>query len=174
MKVRGAATMRNAWMLGVPLALAAPPAQAAEPFLSPVGPACISSPYGPRATGGPRASGFHNGIDLPAPAGTWVKAVAPGQVTSIRRIGAGGLEVTVRHADGLLTRYAHLGTVAPPFASGKRAVVAGEALGRVGRTGITYGTHLHLEVVVNGERVDPAPYFRFGRCGGISAGASTP
>ena len=144
---------------------AASGALAAEAFTPPFTPACISSPYGPRTTGGPRASGFHNGIDLPAPAGAWVRAVAAGQVISIRRIGAGGLEVTVKHTDGLTTRYSHLGTVAPPLASGKRAVAVGEALGRVGRTGITYGTHLHLEVEVNGQRVDPAPYFKFDRCG---------
>lgn len=150
------------------LALAAPGAIAAEVFALPFTPACISSPYGTRTTGGPRASGFHNGIDLPTPAGAWVRAVAAGQVLSIRRIGAGGLEVTVKHADGLMTRYSHLGTVAPPLASGKRAIAVGEALGRVGRTGITYGTHLHLEVVVNGQRVDPAPFFRLNRCGASS------
>ncbi len=57
-----------------------------------------------------------------------------------------------------MTRYAHLGIVAPPIAEGRRAVATGEALGRVGRTGVTYGTHLHFEVVLRGARVDPAPY----------------
>jgi murein DD-endopeptidase MepM/ murein hydrolase activator NlpD len=120
--------------------------------------------YGERGPGGPRASRFHTGIDLPAPAGAWVRAAAAGQVVAIRRIGAGGLEVELRHPDGLTTRYSHLGSVAPALASGKRAVNQGEALGRVGRTGITYGTHLHLELAVNGERVDPAGYFQFDRC----------
>ncbi|WP_376093372.1 M23 family metallopeptidase [Roseomonas sp. CCTCC AB2023176] len=130
----------------------------AEGFGLPVTPACISSTFGERPAAGPRASRFHTGLDLPAPAGAWVRAAAAGRVAAIRRIGAGGLEVEIRHGEGLATRYAHLGTVAPALAGGRREVVAGEAIGRVGRTGITYGTHLHFEVWVRGERVDPGPY----------------
>lgn len=137
----------------------------------PVSPACVSSPFGERGggAGGPRASRVHQGIDLPAPAGTWVRAAAAGQVVAIRRRGAAGLEVDLRHAGGLATRYAHLGSVAPALASGKRVVAQGEALGRVGRTGITYGTHLHFELLMNGVRVDPAPHLRVERCGGEGA-----
>lgn len=68
----------------------------------------------------------------------------------------------------MIVRYAHLGTVAPALASGKRALAQGEVLGRVGRTGVTYGTHLHFEVWVNGEMVDPAPYFQLRRCDNIT------
>jgi murein DD-endopeptidase MepM/ murein hydrolase activator NlpD len=108
---------------------------------------------------------MHQGIDIPAPAGAWVRAAAAGEVVAIRRRGAAGLEVEIRHGGGLTTRYAHLGTVAPPLASGKRRVASGEAIGRIGRTGITYGTHLHLELLVNGRRVDPAPAFGLRPCG---------
>lgn len=114
--------------------------------IPPVTPACISSPYGTRPAGGPRASLNHGGIDLPAPAGARVSAVAAGQVAAVRRRGAAGLEVDLRHPGGWMTRYAHLGSVAPALAGGRRAVAQGEALGRIGRTGITYGTHLHLEL----------------------------
>jgi murein DD-endopeptidase MepM/ murein hydrolase activator NlpD len=72
--------------------------------------------------------------------------------------------VELRHADGRVTRYAHLGAVAPTLASGQRRVAAGERIGRIGRTGITYGTHLHLELVENGRRVDPAPAFGLQPC----------
>lgn len=130
----------------------------------PVTPACISSFFGPRAGAGPRASTFHQGIDLPAPAGAWVRAAAAGQVVSIRRIGGTGLEVTLRHEGGYQTRYAHMGQVAPALANGKRAVAQGEALGRIGRTGVTYGTHLHFELVVDGVRVDPAPHLPVAPC----------
>jgi murein DD-endopeptidase MepM/ murein hydrolase activator NlpD len=133
-------------------------------LLAPVSPACVSSPFGPRDAVGPRASRFHNGIDLPAPAGAWVRAAAAGQVAGIRRRGASGLEVTIRHADGTMTRYAHLGMVAPALATGQRMVAQGDRLGRIGRTGITYGTHLHLEVLVNGVPVDPARYFDIQPC----------
>lgn len=140
-----------------------PPAPAWAP---PVSPACISSPFGARPAGGPRASRLHGGIDLPAPAGAAIRAAAAGEVVAIRRRGAAGLEVDLRHAGGWLTRYAHLGTVVPALAGGRRAVARGEPLGRVGRTGITYGTHLHLELWLNGQRQDPAPHFRLESCGG--------
>jgi len=55
--------------------------------------------------------------------------------------------------------------VAPAIASGRRAVAQGEVLGRVGRSGVTYGTHLHFELLAGGARVDPAPHFRIERCG---------
>jgi murein DD-endopeptidase MepM/ murein hydrolase activator NlpD len=45
-------------------------------------------------------------------------------------------------------------------------VAQGEALGRVGRTGITYGTHLHFELLVDGRRVDPARHLDLHRCAG--------
>jgi murein DD-endopeptidase MepM/ murein hydrolase activator NlpD len=94
-----------------------------------------------------------------------VRAVAAGQILGVRRSGARGLEVVVKHGEAWTARYAHVGSVAPALASGKRVVASGEAIGRVGRTGITYATHLHLEMTVNGVVVDPAPYFLLRRCG---------
>ncbi|MGK7865719.1 M23 family metallopeptidase [Falsiroseomonas sp. E2-1-a20] len=135
-------------------------------LLAPVTPACISSPFGERreGAGGPRASRQHQGIDLPAPAGAWAVAAAAGQVVAVRRRGAAGLEVELRHPDGMVTRYAHLGSVAPSIATGRRRVARGERLGRIGRTGITYGTHLHFEVLVQGVRVDPATHLPVRPC----------
>lgn len=141
------------------------PRLAAQPALSPpLSPACISSSFGARGPGGARASRLHTGMDIPAPPGAWVRAAAAGRITSVRRRGAAGLEVTVAHAGGLTTRYAHLGTAAPAIASGRREVAQGEALGRVGRTGITYGTHLHFEVLVSGALVDPATLLPLPAC----------
>jgi murein DD-endopeptidase MepM/ murein hydrolase activator NlpD len=131
----------------------------------PVSPACVSSPFGPRVLAGrPKAGTYHHGIDLPAPAGAVVRAAAAGSVVSIHKRGPGGLEIILRH-DGFSTLYAHLGTVAPALAEGKRSVAAGERLGVIGRSGVTYGTHLYFELLVGGERVDPAPYLGVGRCG---------
>ena len=101
------------------------------------------------------AAGFHNGIDLPAPAGALVHAAAAGTIVAIRRQGLGGVTVQLRHAYGMITLYAHLGTLVPAIAEGRRIVAAGEALGRVGRTGVTYGTHLFFAVLVDGRAVDP-------------------
>ncbi len=132
----------------------------------PVSPACISSPFGQRPSPGPRGSENHAGIDIPAPAGAWVLAAAAGDVVAIRRTRSGaGLEVELRHPGGLVTRYAHLGSVAPTLAQGRRRVAKGERLGRIGRTGVTYGTHLHLEVLMGGQRLDPAPALGITPCG---------
>ncbi|HEY4249589.1 MAG TPA: M23 family metallopeptidase [Roseomonas sp.] len=152
--------MRRTIAILLTASLYAAPALAEAPRLAlPFRPACVSSPFGERAPGGgPRASRFHTGTDLPASAGTWVQAAAAGQVTFIRRLGAAGLEVEIRHAGGITTRYAHLGTVAPTLASGRRVVAQGERIGRIGRTGITYGTHLHFELLIDDVRQDAAPH----------------
>jgi murein DD-endopeptidase MepM/ murein hydrolase activator NlpD len=84
-------------------------------------------------------------------------AAAPGTVVAIRRINASGLEVELRHEGGVRTRYAHLGSLTPALAEGKRQVAGGERLGRVGRTGITRGTHLHFEVTIDDVLTDAAP-----------------
>jgi murein DD-endopeptidase MepM/ murein hydrolase activator NlpD len=136
----------------------------APALVPPIAPACISSPFGPREGAGPRASRLHGGIDLPAPAGAWVVAAASGQVVAIRRRGAAGLEIDLAHPGGWVTRYAHLGAVVPALASGRRRVAQGERLGRVGRTGITYGTHLHFELLADGVQQDPAAHLSLRRC----------
>lgn len=155
--------------IGRSLALAAcllPVAAAAEPALRPpVSPACISSPFGWRSAVGPNAPArFHNGVDLPAPAGALVRAAADGAVLRIRRQGPGGVTVYVGHRGGLATLYSHLGNLVPAIAEGKRAVAAGEPLGRVARTGVTYGTHVHFAVLRGAEAIDPEPLLEVPRC----------
>jgi murein DD-endopeptidase MepM/ murein hydrolase activator NlpD len=60
--------------------------------------------------------------------------------------------VVMRHADGVETRYAHLSSIEVVQGA---PVAAGAAVGRVGSTGRSTAPHLHFEVLVNGERVDP-------------------
>ncbi len=144
----------------------------AQPALAslvpPVAPACISSPFGPRHLPGPHAATFHNGIDFPAPPGAWVTAAAAGDVVAIARRPDYGLVIDLSHRDGhggrFVTRYAHLATASPRLENGRRRVTAGERLGRIGRTGITYGTHLHFELHLADHPVDPEPYFAVPRC----------
>jgi murein DD-endopeptidase MepM/ murein hydrolase activator NlpD len=158
-------------VLALALAPTRPPDAAAEALLKsallpPVLPACISSAFGPRVLQNqPEAGTYHYGVDLPAPAGAAVVAAAPGSVIRVQRKGPGGLEMLVQH-DGFLGIYSHFGSIAPPFAEGKRAVTAGEKLGVVGRTGVTSGAHLYFEMILDGKPVDPAPYLRLPRCGG--------
>jgi murein DD-endopeptidase MepM/ murein hydrolase activator NlpD len=130
--------------------------------------ACMTSPFGPRHAVGPRApAGMHNGIDLNAAAGAWVHAAAAGRVSAVRRRGSYGLEIDITHGPpgaGFITRYAHLGSVTPAIANGRTQVAAGEIIGRIGRTGVTYGTHLYFELHLAGHPVDPAPYLHTQHC----------
>ena len=133
----------------------------------PVRPACLSSPFGDRPAPGPHAIGFHRGIDIPAPAGAAIYAVADGYVSSIHRRGPGGLEIAIAHqgrGGPYVSLYAHLGQVAPALAEGRSQVHAGDRIGVVGRSGVIYGTHLYFELLVGGVPVDPAPYFGMIAC----------
>ena len=135
-------------------------------LLPPVRPACISSPFGPRVLPNhPQAGTYHYGVDLPAPAGEAVRAAASGKVIRIQHKGPGGLEVLVQH-DGFVGVYSHLGMVAPALAEGRTSLSAGEELGVVGNTGVTYGMHLYFEMLLAGRPVDPAPYLGVPLCHG--------
>jgi murein DD-endopeptidase MepM/ murein hydrolase activator NlpD len=144
----------------------------AETFPPPVTPACISSPFGPRVLRNrPLAGTYHNGIDLPAPEGAAVRAIAPGRVIRAQRHGAGGLELLIQH-DGFVGVYSHLGHVAPAIAEGRFAVHAGEVIGTVGRSGLTYGMHLFFGILKDGHPIDPAPLFAIAPCNPGEATAS--
>jgi hypothetical protein len=96
---------------------------------------------------------FHDGIDIAAPIGTPVRAIAAGQVTIAGRMPDGGVVVQIEHSRDVLSLYGHLEPeldVQPG-----ESVVAGEVIGRVGLTGLTTGPHLHFEIVASGVPVDP-------------------
>jgi murein DD-endopeptidase MepM/ murein hydrolase activator NlpD len=135
-----------------------------ERLADPVSPACVSSPFGPRILPGrPAAGTFHNGIDLPAPAGAPIRAIAPGVVIRVERREPGGLQVLVQHP-GFIGIYSHFGRVAPVIAEGGRAVYRGEKLGVVGHSGVMYGMHLFFGMIVDGRAVNPAPYLDVPLC----------
>lgn len=94
----------------------------------------------------------HKGLDLAAPAGAPVAAAASGRVTHAGPAGTYGNLVTIRHADGYETRYAHLSSVAVHEGD---AVTAGDHVGDVGSTGRSTGPHLHFEVRHDGEALNP-------------------
>jgi murein DD-endopeptidase MepM/ murein hydrolase activator NlpD len=102
---------------------------------------------------GPRGNRFHSGIDYPAQRGAPVDAAASGQVIFAGWAAGGwGKLVTLAHASGVRTMYAHLSRVAVRV--GQR-VVAGQRVGRVGASGHASGPHLHFEVRLGGAAVDP-------------------
>lgn len=107
----------------------------------------VSSPYGPRPPGP-----FHSGVDLVAPAGTPVLAAAAG---SARRAanGGGGWGVIIDHGGGLTTEYWHLSS--RTVGNFGQVVAAGQLIGLSGASGVVTGPHLHFEVKVNGQTVDP-------------------
>ena len=152
------------WIVVAASMLTAAAARADINLVAPVSPACLSSPFGPRLLAGkPKAGTYHWGVDLAAPAGTPVRAAAAGTVEVIRRHGTGGLFVRLHH-DTFATLYAHLGRVSPSLAEGRTHVAAGEPLGVIGRTGLSYGAHLYFEVLRDGHRIDPEPFLAIARC----------
>ncbi|HYN63656.1 MAG TPA: M23 family metallopeptidase [Candidatus Limnocylindrales bacterium] len=96
---------------------------------------------------------FHAGLDIGAPVGTPVVAIADGVVTFADQIADGAVVVEIEHAPGVTSAYAHL-QPDPPVRTGQ-PVTADEVIGAVGLTGITTGPHLHLAVFAGGEFVDP-------------------
>lgn len=97
----------------------------------------------------------HKGMDLAADSGTPIYAVADGTVTASGFQKAYGYYVDVDHGNGITTRYAHASVL--KVARGA-TVKQGDLLALVGRTGNSTGNHLHFEVIVNGNRVNPASY----------------
>ncbi len=98
-------------------------------------------------------SGYHQGLDIAVPYGTGVAAFADGVVVSVVSQGWGfGNYITIRHADGLETTYAHLSA----FTVSKGQVVsAGTMIGRVGSSGYATGAHLHFQVEKGGVTLNP-------------------
>jgi murein DD-endopeptidase MepM/ murein hydrolase activator NlpD len=94
----------------------------------------------------------HNGVDYHAPAGAPVGSVAPGVVTLAGWTSGGGRTVKVRHPNGYETEYLHLSSIA--VRSGAR-VGQGDLVGRVGKTGLATGVHLHYGMKRNGRYVNP-------------------
>jgi murein DD-endopeptidase MepM/ murein hydrolase activator NlpD len=96
----------------------------------------------------------HNGVDFAADTGTPVFAACHGSVESVGDSGPSGNLVTIRHADGIITGYAHLSRFAPRLAPGQ-SVETRQLVGYVGSTGRSTGAHLHFSAKRNGAFIDP-------------------
>ncbi|MFF0531268.1 M23 family metallopeptidase [Nocardia amikacinitolerans] len=101
---------------------------------------------------GSRWGTFHNGIDIAAPIGTPIYAVANGTVIDAGPAQGFGLWVRIRHDDGSITVYGHMYDF---FVSVGERVPAGMQIARMGNRGDSTGPHLHFEVIVGGRHVDP-------------------
>lgn len=98
----------------------------------------------------------HTGLDIAATKGTPIKVVADGTVTCASYQGSYGNLVKVDHGNGVETWYAHTSKMNVKVG---QKVLAGDIIATVGSTGNSTGPHLHLEVRINGEHVDPSLYF---------------
>lgn len=126
------------------------------PLRQPVdGPLDVTSGFGARRDPFYGRLALHTGIDLREDFGSAVRAVAAGTVTIAGPESGYGTLVEIDHGNGYATRYAHLSTMA--VTTGQR-VGAGVTIGQVGTTGRSTGPHLHYEVRIAGEPIDPARY----------------
>lgn len=98
---------------------------------------------------------FHQGIDITAPKGRAVQAPGDAVVIKAGRAAGYGKVVYLAHGFGLVTRYGHLSKI--EVKPGQK-VRRGDTIARVGNTGRSTGTHLHYEVRLNGQAVNPLGY----------------
>jgi murein DD-endopeptidase MepM/ murein hydrolase activator NlpD len=112
----------------------------------------LSSLFGPRRdpfTGGPD---FHTGLDISADRGTPVRATADGTVEQAAYYGNYGNSILLRHGFGISTRFGHLSGYA--VREGQK-VRRGDIIGYVGATGRATSTHLHFEILINDQPINP-------------------
>lgn len=113
--------------------------------------ACLSSGFGPRSGG---AGAFHEGLDLYTRSPRRVLAAGDGRVASIRSLRGYGLTIDIDHGRGVVTRYAHLSSVAPGLNAGAR-VAAGDIVAETGQSGNATAVHLHYEIRIDGRPANP-------------------
>lgn len=133
-----------------------PPLQYIAPTIEPPDPKFIVPTKGTFTSGyGLRWGKLHKGIDIAAPIGTPIFAVADGEVISSDWNNGGyGNLIEVKHEGGIITRYAHNKT--NKVKKGDK-VKQGQLIALMGSTGFSTGPHLHFEIHKEGEAIDPKP-----------------
>ena len=99
-------------------------------------------------------SRMHTGVDWVTRIGAPILSAGDGAVIKAERVVGYGLRVEIQHADGVVTTYSHLSRFGSDIAPGTE-VHQGQVIGFVGSTGLSTGPHLHYEVMVHGQFVDP-------------------
>ena len=125
------------------------------PNSSPVNAAFNSSSYGWRIDPFNGNKAFHEGLDFSADMGTPIHAAAGGIVTAAEQMPDYGKIVKIYHGSGLETRYAHASKLLVKV--GER-IEKGQVVAEVGSTGRSTGAHLHYEIRLNGNALDPRKY----------------
>jgi murein DD-endopeptidase MepM/ murein hydrolase activator NlpD len=115
----------------------------------------LNSDFGPRLSPWAEASEHHGGIDIGAPIGTEVKAPAPGVVAFAGRHPEYGIAIVIDHGSETRSIYGHLSKL---HVTAEQAVQRGDSIGLTGNTGRSSGPHLHYEIQVRGQAVNPHTY----------------
>jgi len=115
----------------------------------------INSAFGRRASPWSDGTEFHSGLDIAAGRGTPVHAPAPGTVVFAGAQTEFGLSVILDHGHDIRTIYGHLSKIA---VSAGQKVERGHVVGLTGNTGKSTGPHLHYEILVKGQSVNPRAY----------------
>jgi murein DD-endopeptidase MepM/ murein hydrolase activator NlpD len=118
-----------------------------------------SSPFGIRTDPFVHEAAMHTGIDFRGDAGDPIHATASGTVTIAGWSGGYGKMVEIEHGNGVATRYGHLSEIDVDVGD---TVRGGQTVGKLGSTGRSTGPHLHYEVRVKGEAVDPQKFLDAG------------
>jgi murein DD-endopeptidase MepM/ murein hydrolase activator NlpD len=105
---------------------------------------------------------IHKGVDITGGSGLPVLASANGRVIEVKEDEASGYgrQVLVEHKYGFMTRYAHLGRW---FVKEGDEVVQGQAIGTLGSTGLSTGAHVHFEVALGNQVLDPVSFLKISK-----------
>lgn len=117
----------------------------------------ITSGFGARTSPVPGASSNHRGIDIACDTGDTIVAASSGTVIVATYNSAEGNYVCIDHGGGVVTVYMHNSEL---LVQAGQAVTAGQQIAKAGSTGISTGSHLHFGVRVDGNYVDPMPFFQ--------------
>ena len=115
----------------------------------------ISSQFGYRVSPFTNRRESHKGIDIANHIGTPILATAKGRITFTGNKGSMGKVMTIDHGHGLVTRFAHLDKI---LKKKGESVKRGDTIALMGNSGRSTGPHVHYEVRLNGQEVDPAKY----------------
>lgn len=129
------------------------------PNSSPVAAAFNSSSFGWRIDPFNGQKAFHEGLDFTASTGTPIYAAAGGIVSTAEQTPDYGKIVKIDHGSGLETRYAHASSL---FVRAGERVEKGQKIAEVGSTGRSTGPHLHYEIRLAGNPLDPRKYLKAG------------
>ena len=112
----------------------------------------VSSSYGYRVHPIDGGKNLHRGVDIAVAQGTTIHAIQDGRVVSAGNAGSYGLCIVIEDDKGYQSRYAHCSSLS---VTAGQEVKRGDVIAAVGSTGNSTGPHLHLEVMLNGEYLNP-------------------